>query len=237
MNDSYKNRLAMCRTVLKVLDAPVRRSFWLNQKPVAFTRQVNALRIPVATISKIAQQQEIDITGHAEDKEREKLDVSTMASPISSALSAYFEEKNDKTNATAAYLSASDWEYLRDDTLLNRSRALHEQLTKALADDAAGLADYGIDAADATDLLKEIDEFAEHVSTPAAAISVRRAQTAALRPHFQEISTILRLMDRTVLRFATDAAGRDFVATYQAARIIRDTGSGPTEPPATPPAA
>lgn len=237
MNNEDKNRLAMFRTVLTVLDAPTRRSLWENKAPVAFTRQVNTLRGTVTAIAALAQKQERDITGHAEDKEREEKELEAIAYEISAALSAYYEEKNNKAQATAIYLSASSWVALEGDKLLSRARELHAQLLHALELDAIGLADFDLDGQDGIALHQETQEFADVLSSPSAAISERRAQTQALRPHFRQATATLRLMDRTILRYNATPAGRELVAAYQSARIIRDTGHGhnpaaPTPPPA-----
>ncbi len=109
----------------------------------------------------------------------------------------------------------------------------------ALASDATALADYGLDAADATLLAKETSDYETLIANPAAAISGRKALTAALRPKFREVAELLAKMDRIVLRFRKTEAGVNFAAAWKNARIIRDLGSSaPAEPGApTPPVA
>ena len=45
---------------------------------------------------------------------------------------------------------------------------------------------------------------------------------ATLRPGFREVGTLLRKMDRLVLRFRKTPAGTRFADAWTAARIIRD---------------
>ena len=74
------------------------------------------------------------------------------------------------------------------------------------------------------------------IANPAAAISGRKALTAALRPKFREVAQLLAKMDRIVLRFRKTEAGANFVAPWQNARITRDLGSSaPAEPTAPTP--
>jgi hypothetical protein len=77
------------------------------------------------------------------------------------------------------------------------------------------------------------------IANPAAAISGRKALTAALRPKLREVAQLLAKMDRIVLRFRKTEAGANFAAAWKNARIVRDLGgSAPAEPGApTPPTA
>ena len=151
-------------------------------------------------------------------------------------LAAWFEDQGREADAAPIDLSLSAWQRLRDTELIAKAKLLHQKLTAALATDAAALADYGLDAADATLLAKETTDYEKLIANPAAAISGRKALTLALRPKFREIGHLLGKMDRLVLRFRKTEAGTRFAEAWKAARIIRDLGmAGPAEP--TPPIA
>ena len=118
--------------------------------------------------------------------------------------------------------------------LIAKAKLLHGKLTAALASSSSSLADYGLDATDATLLAKETEDYEKLVATPAAAISGRKALTQALRPAFREVSELLTKMDRLVLRFRKTEPGARFVAAWKAARIIRDLGEAAPAAPAPP---
>jgi hypothetical protein len=150
------------------------------------------------------------------------------------ALVDWFEDEGKEAEAATIDLSLSTWQGLRDAELLAKAKLLHQKLSAALATDATALADYGLDAADATLLAKETTDYETIIANPAAAISGRKALTAALRPKFREVARLLTKMDRIVLRFRKTEAGANFAAAWKNARLIRDLGmAGPTEP--TPP--
>jgi len=126
---------------------------------------------------------------------------------------------------------------LRDVALIARAKLLQSTLTAALAENPSSLAEYGLTPADATLLAKETADFEAIVADPAAAISSRKALTAALRPKFREVGELLAKMDRLVLRFRKTAPGTRFVETWQATRIIRDLGEAAAPATPAPPAA
>lgn len=96
------------------------------------------------------------------------------------------------------------------------------------------MANYGLEAADATLLAKETSDYETLVANPAAAISGRKALTSALRPKFREVAALLTKMDRLVLRFRKTEAGTRFAAAWKNARIIRDLGAAEPAEPAPP---
>ena len=99
---------------------------------------------------------------------------------------------------------------------------------------AAALVNYGLDAADATLLAKELADYEAIIANPSAAISRRRALTVTLRPQFRAVSELLAKMDRHVLRFRRTEAGAAFAAVWDTSRIVRDLGTSATPAPAKP---
>jgi hypothetical protein len=191
----------------------------------------------VTALTDLISSQQADITGHAADKAREQQELETIAHEIGEALAGWFEDLGRRADAASIDLSLSAWQRLRDAELLAKGRLLHQSLTAALAEDAAGLADYGLDATDATLLAKETADFEAIIADPAAAAANRKSFTGILRPRFREVGDHLAKMDRLVLRFRNSEAGQHFANVWSAARSIRDLGtSAPAAPAPTPPA-
>jgi hypothetical protein len=178
--------------------------------------------------------QQAGTTGHATDKDREEQELEDCAHEIGETLAGWFEDQGREADAAPIDLALSTWQGLRDVELIAKARLVHDKLTAALATDAATLAEYGLDATDATLLAKETADFEELVAAPASAISGRKALTQALRPSFREVSALIAKMDRLVLRFRTTESGARFAEAWKAARIVRDLGQAAPAAPATP---
>lgn len=231
MKNEYANRQNMHLAVLALLADPAHQPAWKDKAPVIFTTRAAALRTKVDGLTTLISGQTADTTGHAADKDREEQELEDCAHEIGEALGDWFEDQGRQADAAPVALALSGWQELRDAELIAKARLLHQKLTAALATDAASLAEYGLDAADATLLAKETADYEKLVATPAAAISGRHALTLALRPDFRDVSELLGKMDRIVLRFRKTPPGARFVAAWNAARIIRDLGqSAPAEP-------
>lgn len=234
MKDEFSNRQSMHLTVVGFLDIPGNVPLWKNQRPLAFTTKAVLLKTKVEALGEIIRQQEAAITGYAEQKEREAQDVESLAQEIGSILAGYHEDAGREAEAAMTDYSATRWHTMRDTSLLEKARLVHQKLLASLDTDAAGLEEHGLDAADATALLKEIGEYAEIIQSPQAAKASRKALTLSLRPRFREISLILQSMDRLAPRFRSTEAGKQFAASWKNARNIIDLGHGPAPTPPTP---
>ncbi|GAA5480807.1 hypothetical protein [Haloferula sargassicola] len=237
MKDEFANRQNMHLTVLKLLENPAFQPAWKNQKPTAFTTRAAEFGTVVNGLTQLISDQQAATTGYAGDKEREEEELETLAHEIGQTLSDWFEENDREGDAAQIDLSLHRWQRLRDAELIAKARLLHTKLTAALAEDAAGLAEYGLTPDDATALKKETDDFERVTADPSAAISRRKALTAALRPKFRVAAVLLKKMDRLVPRLRRNPGGPEFAAAWAASRIIRDLGgsAGETdESPGTP---
>ena len=239
MINEFANRQNMHLTVGALLADPAHQPVWKGKAPVIFSTRAAALGPMVTSLTDLIAAQQAATTGFAADKAREEEELETIAHEISEALADWFEDQGKQAEAAAIDLSLSTWQGLRDTDLLAKAKLLHQKLSAALTADATALADYGLDMADVTLLAKETSDYETLIANPAAAISGRKALTAALRPKFREVAELLTKMDRVVLRFRKTEAGAHFAAAWKNARIIRDLGgSAPGEPGApTPPTA
>jgi hypothetical protein len=237
MKNEFANRQNMHLTVLALLDDATYQTVWQNQPPLAFTRKATEFRTKVQEISGIIATQQANITGHAQQKEREEDELETIAHSLGQALADYFLDNNREADAAEIDLSRSAWAGLRDAALLAKAGLLRQKLDAALAANPAALAEYGLTPADSAALAKETEDFAQIIAAPAASISARRAHTLALRPTFREANALLESLDRLILRFATRPNGPRFLETWTAARVIRDLGTRSTPASDTPPPA
>jgi hypothetical protein len=235
MKNEFANRQNMHLAVVALLADTKHHNVWKGQAPLVFTKRADALPALVNGLTNLISSQQAATTGYAADKEREEQELEAVAHEISSALADWYEDQGREADAAPIALSLNGWQSLRDTALIARAHLLHSSLTAALAENATSLAEHGLTTADATLLKKETSDFEKIVANPAAAISSRKALTAALRPQFREVSELLKKMDRLVLRFRNTAPGKTFADTWNATRIVRDLGiSAPAQ--STPPA-
>lgn len=234
MKNEFSNRQSMHEAVLAYLAPPASRAIWDGKPPIVFTQKAAELKTLVVELGKFIRDQEAIIKGFAEEKAREENDVEVISHEIGSVLAGYYLDRNREPDARAVDHSPTEWLHMRDASLVEQARLVHQKLVAALADDVDGLAAYGLDANDAANLLREIDEYAAVIASPAAAIANRRALTSLLRPRFREVSRVLQSMDRLVLRFRSSPGGVRFVEGWEAARVIRDLGYRSADTPPTP---
>jgi hypothetical protein len=234
MINEFANRQNMHLAVQRLLSSAEFKPVWLDQPPVAFTALVGQLGSKVNDLTELIASQQAATTGFAEDKAREEQELESIAHEISQALAGWFESVNRQADAARIDLSLSAWQRMRDTELIAKARLLYQDLNSALANNAAELADYGLELNDAIALAKETADLETIIASPAAAISGRKALTNTLRPKFREVGELLGRMDRLVLRFRKTADGKRFADTWQATRIIRDLGQAAPPQPAPP---
>lgn len=236
MKDEFANRQAMHLTVIGLLDNPLHTPVWSNQPPVAFTDKSLVLRAKVAALTPFIAEQEANIRGRAEQKDREETELETVAHEIGQAFAAYLEDNNREAEAAEIDLSLSAWRRLRDTALLTKATLLETRLTAELLASPGPLLPYGLEPADLNALSSEIGDYRNVIASPSGGIATRKALTAALRPSFREVSVILKSMDRLALRFRSTPAGKAFADNWKTARVVRDLGANnPDEPvPPTP---
>ena len=238
MQNEFANRQNMHLTILKLLEDFTYQPAWKNQSPVIFTRLAADLIPLVNGLTDLIAGQQTATTGYATDKEREEMELENAAHDIAQALAGWYEDQGQLGDAAQIDLALSSWQRLRDTELIAKSRLLLQKLTAALATDAAALVNYGLDAADATLLAKELADYeaiiANPSANPSAAIFRRRALTVTLRPQFRAVSDLLAKMDRHVLRLRRTEAGATFATVWDTSRIVRDLGTSATPAPAKP---
>jgi hypothetical protein len=235
MKDEFTNRLGMFDTALVTLNKPEHKAIWENQPPLVFTTKVADAGVAVTDLRAFCRKQETDITGAAADKAREEQEAIDATHAVARALVTWFRDQNDETNAAKVDLSPRAWGRLRDQQFLEKGRLVKQLADGVLAGaNAAQAVTYGITAAAVAAVQKEVEEYGAVISAPQASIADRKATTAQLRAKFNAVEAKFGVLDDLILQYGATPAGRAMVLAYQAARTVRDLGTGP-QPPAPPP--
>ena len=231
MTAKQENKLSMFLAVKAVCD---RNTATIQTLP-AFADGYTEFTTHVANIQTLAQNQSVDATGLAADKQQLRKTMADAAAVIALAVNAY--AKKTKNNALAAQtaVTASDMTSGRDTAAADTARNVHAAATANLA----SLAPYGGTAAKLTDLKAKIDAYAASLSKPRDAVASGSTATKQMSDEFDAADAALNdQMDALVPQFA--AANAKFVEDYNNARIIVDSGGGkakaktPTPKPPTP---
>lgn len=229
MNQDQANLVGMFEAVDAYLgeQTPV----WLGFKAMEDARA--ELTDGIAAIRVKAGRQAAPTTGAAVEKEdlRDALEDKTFEVADLTAAWAAAENKPEVTAVVQITRSALDT--LSGDDL--ETTAQH--VAAAAQANLAALTDYGVTAADLTDLEAKTAAFSAAKPSPRVAISGRAAETATLPEAIQAVRLLLRnRIDKLMTKFRHTHP--EFVAGYRAARVIVDRpgGGGAEKPPDTPPA-
>ncbi len=229
MKDELTNRMGMFDTSLKVLNSEIMKAVWFKQPPVIFTTKVGLTANAVAALKQFCKAQGVSTLGSAAQKAKEGAEAEAAVNTMAAALVEWFGDQNDQINLAKVNLTPTDLHAMRDEAQKNQM-----YLTLDLANDvvagpnAAQAADYGITASAIQLVQTEVDEYAAVLSAPQSSIAQRKAMTDNLRDQFNAVEDKFVSLDNLIQQFGTTDAGRNLVAAYTAARIVRDLGHGPT---------
>lgn len=236
MNDYYLNRLNMGRKVYACLDSKEHTPLWKGQEPPALEKAIDAGRVMLAGLEKLAQDQGKDTTGSAADKAREEKELEDAAHVLGRLVVQCCRAAGDETTAATYDLPISGWRRMRDEGLLQTARSLEAKAAELAATPAG--AEYGITAARVATLNKEADDYAALIAAPDDAIGSKAAVTNRVRPAFADFENQLQIIDDLLLPLRATETGALLVAKYEQARTINDRGRRPgkddTPPPAEP---
>ncbi len=204
-----------------------------------FGERVAETKTALAGLEEFCRRHGVVLTGSAEDKDREETELEDAAFLNAKALVEFYKAAGTLAEAAKFNFPITHWRQLRDNALLAEAKSVRLAI-EALATGAtaAEAAKYDLTAATAAALELSRTDYEKLVTAPALGISGRKALTRQLRAEFAKVSAKFESLDNLVGKFGTTPKGRDFVATYKAARIIRGTGGGGGSAPAagTPPA-
>lgn len=228
MTAKQENKLSMYLAVKAVCD---RNSATIATLP-AFGDGYTEFGTRVTNIQTLAQDQSVDATGLAADKQQLRRDMANTGVTIAAAVNAYAKKVKNNDLAAQSSVNASDMTTGRDTTAAETARKIHALATANLAN----LASYGVTAAKLTGLNAKITAYAASLSKPREAVATGSTATKQLAAEFTAADAALNdQMDSFIPQFADTAA--KFVDDYRSARIIVDSGiaKAKTPPPAPKP--
>jgi hypothetical protein len=228
MKDEFSNRLTAFQTARDTIFSELWRPVWEGKPPVIFGERALEMKTALAGLEEFCRKHGVVITGAAEDKDREETELEDAAFLNAKALVEFYKAAGNGTEAAKYNFPITHWRQLRDGELLREAKSVRlamEGLASATATQAEA-AKYELTTAAATALEKERTDYEKLLTAPAQGISGRKALTGQLRAEFAKVSAKFESLDNLVAKFGTTPLGRDFVATYKAARIIRDAGGG-----------
>ena len=189
----------------------------------------------VSNIQTLAQNQSVDSTGLAADKQQLRKDMAAAAATVALAVNAYAKKVKNNDLAAKTNVTASDMTGGRDTTAADTARNVHAAATANLAN----LAAYGVNAAKLADLKAKIDAYSASITKPRDAVASGSTAAKQMSDEFDAAdAAVSDQMDALMPQFAS--ANAKFVEDYNNARIIVDSGGGKakakTPTPPTPPA-
>jgi hypothetical protein len=164
------------------------------------------------------------ITGVAQDKGLEKINLCKMAVNYGGLVFAFASKAKNNTLKQSVNYSYSDLHRLKDDLLV----PVVNNIYQALANNAAALQSYGI-----TDPLLQafkagIERYNDTVPKPRGAQSERITTAGNIKQLIKEIDALLKNeLDKLVVAIETD--NPDFVATYKNCRFIYNPATQTTQ--------
>jgi hypothetical protein len=239
MKHEFSNRLTMFDSSMGILQDPARKPVWFQLNPMAFTTKVAGTVTALAALEQFCQQQGIDITGAAVDKRVERGGLSSAAHSLGGALTTWFEDHNDLTDAAKVNYPLSVWQHFGGEDLKAHAQTVFDLAnTLATGTNAVAAAAYDITPAAVKELGDQMLSFNELVTAPQQALGDRKSLTAQLRLRFNAVEAMFVQLDRLILRFNGTTEGLALIAAYQATRIVRNYGvRHEQEQPAPAPAA
>ena len=227
MTSKQENKSSMYLAVKAVCDR--NNSTW--QTLQAFADGYADFGARVTNIQNLAQSQAVDSTGLAADKDQLRKAMAVATVEVAGATNAYAKKVKNNDLAAKTNVSVSTFMEGRDTIAADNARNVHATATANLAN----LGPFGVTAAKLTALKGKIDAYAASISKPRDAIGSGSTATTQLAAEFDAADAALKdEMDNLVQQF--NAANATFVADYNNARIIVDSGGGGSRPtPTTPP--
>lgn len=231
MEREFFNRLGRHRKTVKHLDMDGHKEIWLDKPPKVFSSTVALLRAEVGAFGGDGAAQTVPVSW--EEQNREEKELEDLAFPLSNALYDCYLDAGREADAAEWEMTATDWRKLNEQSLLDKSKRLIDQLTAMLAATPSVAADYNISGERITDLDKEWRDYAEVIGAPGARRAGRAALTGSMRARMRVIDGLAAKLDRHVVGFRGTPAGNLFVDGYFIARRVDDLGgSGGESPPA-----
>lgn len=215
MNQYGENRLSMMYATRQVLDQ--NSSIWNTVPAVATVK--GEFDANIASIEGSLALQLKDITGHTEAKYVALKEMVKPTVRVAGGVMAWAEATGDEGLAEEMNIFASELLKYRDSAVAQRCQGVRN----AANTNVASLVDYGVTAAEITELQQRIDAYLVLVQQPRNVVIARKGATSEIGLLVRDTQKLLtRRMDMLMRRFVVSAP--EFYRQYTNARIIIDRG-------------
>ncbi len=223
MNKPNENRLSMFYAVIETCLKFT--ATWTGLVP--FKTAHDQLKANLASLIAAARVQQEILTGVATDKGLKRDAMVKKATEVAQGIYAYAVDQGDEVLRAKVNVGKSAFLRQRDGLIAVLCQNVHDYGVAALA----ALGNYGLVAADLTDLQTKIDDYVTVVSSPRAALLARKGATAEIDILVRDNMRILtNRMDKMMAEFET--SDPQFYQEYFDARMIIDLGTGEKDAPA-----
>jgi len=239
MNLRLQNQLNMVGACITVAQSSDYKPVWDGNPPTDFGADMTDLQTDYGAITAKAAQADAATGGAADAKSVAETVLEDAAFVLARALAVHFKKSGDLDRHGKVDVSKSEIMKLRTQELVNKTTAIRDLGTAAVAE--ADVAGRGVTAARVAALTAAITGFSNVMSTPRGQIVNRSALLKEVETDTAALMEFVNDMDDLALQFDGTEAGKQFVEAWKRARIIVDTGGGhggtPTPPTPTPPPA
>lgn len=227
MRQAQDDITTMFETTVAFLDK--NNGTWKNTP--AFVDAVARAKIGTAQIRSRSGKQQSPTEGVTGDKEQLRDILEDKLSVVADAIAAFAEKTKNADLAAKVELNRSVIDRLSDSDLILAANRVLEATTANLA----ALADYGITAAEQTELQGAATLYANKKESPREAIVGRRVETLSLPEAINTVRSIFRNeLDKMMTAFKKPEP--DFYKGYVASRVIvNHAATIPPKKPAPPP--
>lgn len=171
----------------------------------------------VSELEAMVELQLKDIEGHTRDKANAETAMNEKTLEVAGCVMAYAMAVGDEGLAQEMDIAPTELNELRDSEVAQRCQGVHTAATAH----AAAIVDYGVSAADLTELQSLIDAYLAVVALPRTLITERKGATTEIDKLVRETMTLLkRRIDRQMRKWAKSHPL--FYRHYRDARIIID---------------
>ena len=215
MNQYQEARLSSAYAIRQVLD---QNSATWNTIP-ALVAAKNELDANIKSIEDALSLQLRDITGHTEAKAVAKEEMIGQTVLVAGGVMAWAVSTGNEGLAEEMNIFPSELNKYRDSEVAQRCQHVADSANTNIA----SLGDYGVMAADVTELQSRIDAYLVLVQQPRNVITARKGATSEIGLLVRDTQKMLsRRMDMLMRRFVASAP--EFYRQYTNARIIIDRG-------------
>jgi hypothetical protein len=240
MKDTITNKITSYNGTLAVADDPEYAPIWQNKPPQAFNDGIATARAAVVKLASDGAEQSVNITGAAAALCAMRKQFETALHPLARATFQCLNNLGRTEDAAKVDLTPSDLHNARAVALAGLGETvldLAEPLSKAAGAQPAVGDNFGVSAANVTNMDTLWQKYSVAVGAPQGARAKRKALTVGLPGKCAAVETQFAVLDDLIVQFKGTDAGNNFVAAWFNSRHVVDAGhrfEKPAPPDPTP---